>query len=89
VATFAVNQTAETSDPQIEVETRPIWDPTGTLTIGPGRHRFQLIVEDNLGRRSVAATAEVEVSETVIKWPNLLTKVIQLIRWLWGKIFGP
>jgi hypothetical protein len=89
VATFSRGQTVETSDPQIEVETRPLRDPTGAVTLGPGRHVFQLIVEDHLGRRSLAATAEVEVFETVIKQPNLLTKVVQLIRWLWGKIFGP
>ena len=59
---FKVGQTIDTEVGQIEVATAAPNDPNLALAIG--RHRFQLVVEDDRGNKSEPVIAEVEVVKT-------------------------
>ena len=58
MAVFVTNKTIAQKDPQVEVEV------TATAPLPLGVNRFQLIVVDNSGNQSVAATIDVMVKDT-------------------------
>jgi hypothetical protein len=62
MARFVLNQTIETADPTIAV------DPG----LPPGRHRFQLVVIDDAGRRSRPVEAIVEIQREIVPPPPVI-----------------
>jgi hypothetical protein len=62
MARFALNQTIETAEPTIAV------DPG----LPPGRHRFQLVVIDDAGRRSRPVEAIVEIQREIVPPPPVI-----------------
>lgn len=65
MATFGINETRTTDVPFIAVDTRAVGTinlPSILSTLLVGRHRFQLVVEDNNGNRSDPAFVEVTVT---------------------------
>jgi hypothetical protein len=62
MARFVLNQTIETAEPTIAV------DPG----LPPGRHRFQLVVIDDAGRRSRPVEAIVEVQREIVPPPPVI-----------------
>lgn len=71
MARFRVNDTLTTDEPEVSVETRATQPPPpapplpprllALFNLAPGKHRFQLIVEDDRGQTSLPAIAEVTV----------------------------
>jgi len=59
MAVFVANKTIAQKDPLVQVEITP----TSPLPIG--LHRFQLVVVDDSGNQSVAASIDVMVKDTV------------------------
>ena len=76
MASFRVNETHTTDEPTITVETLPTIAVGGTRlpsplnTLVPGRHRFQLVVEDNNGNRSEPAFVDVIVTLPTVIGPG-------------------
>jgi hypothetical protein len=62
MARFVLNQTIETAEPTIAVD----------AGLPPGRHRFQLVVIDDAGRRSRPVEAIVEVQREVVPPPPVI-----------------
>lgn len=63
MARFALNQPIETDAPSIVVDAgMPV-----------GQHRFQLVVIDDAGNKSKAATAVVDIQRTIIS-PDILVR---------------
>ena len=58
MAEFRPGQPVETNTPDVEVTIAP------NAPLPAGRHRFQLVVEDDSGNRSDPSTAEVIVRDT-------------------------
>jgi hypothetical protein len=58
MAVFVANKTVTQKDPQVQVEVTP------TAPLPLGVNRFQLIVVDDSGNQSVAATIDVMVKDT-------------------------
>jgi hypothetical protein len=61
VASFVVKQSRETEESRIEVETHTPDDKSGESDLGPGVHRFMLIVENDAGVQSEPVISAVEV----------------------------
>lgn len=55
---FDIGQTTETNEPAIEVTA------SAEHPLAPGRHVFQLVVEDDSGNRSAPDTVEIIVRDT-------------------------
>lgn len=71
--TFRINETRITDEPTITVETTqnivgPI--PSPLVTLSPGRHRFQLVVEDDKGNKSDPAFVDVTVTPPTTTGPG-------------------
>jgi hypothetical protein len=67
MATFSINETRTTEVPFIVVDTKAVGTinlPSRLSTLLVGKHRFQLVVEDNNGNRSAPAFVEVTVTAT-------------------------
>ncbi|MEP6919748.1 MAG: hypothetical protein ABI967_01395 [bacterium] len=58
MAEFRPGQAVQTETPEIEVTV------TATAPLPPGRHHFQLVVEDDSGNRSEPSVTEVIVRDT-------------------------
>jgi hypothetical protein len=62
MARFVLNQTIETAEPTIAVD----------AGLPPGRHRFQLVVIDDAGRRSRPVEAIVEIQREIVPPPPVI-----------------
>jgi hypothetical protein len=62
MARFVLNQTIETAEPTIAV------DPG----LPPGRHRFELVVIDDAGKRSQPVEAIVEIQREIVPPPPVI-----------------
>jgi hypothetical protein len=62
MARFVLNQTIETAEPTIAVD----------AGLPPGRHRFQLVVIDDAGRRSRPVEAIVEIQREIVRPPPVI-----------------
>ena len=71
MVSFLVNQSRETPESRLEVETQTPEDKTGASDLRPGVHRFRLVVENERGVQSEPAIVEVEVIEPTIS-PDLI-----------------
>lgn len=65
MATFKINQSLETTDSQLEVETVADDGPTGPTTLNVGNHRFKLVVVNDKGVQSEPVIATVRVVRPV------------------------
>ena len=74
LATFLVNQSLETTASRLEVETQST-AAGGAADLGPGVHRFRLVVVNDQGVESDPVIASISVTQPIIR-PPIDTRVV-------------